>query len=241
MTSISKKDFRKEITKLKKDLRTWMNKSESNKSESNKSESSKSESKADLSEGLEEMRTEIFSTIDKLPVLFMNRRKKTLGGDDPAKNLIGFGKPTCIDRNIVDFFEINFGSIDGKTFEQWFPCLSQLYFGSRIQLQSLFNLIIRITDARVKEKKREQISVKKMKNMDRLLVKANEILANKGRNAILNKDSITSSDLLKILNIFALKDSELTLEQKMSLERYREDIRNENIVARKLLEGYTKS
>jgi hypothetical protein len=236
MTSISKKDFRKEITKLKKDLRSWMNKSEYS-----KIESKNNETKADLSEGLEEMKTEIFSTIDKLPILFMNRRKKTLGGDDPAKNLIGFGKPTFIDKNIVEFFEMNFGNIDGKTFAEWFPCLSQFYFGSRIQLQSLFNLIIRITDARVKEKKREQISVKKMKNMDRLLVKANEILANKGRNSILNKESITSSDLLKILNIFALKDSELSLEQKMSLEKYREDIRNENIVARKLLEGYTKS
>jgi hypothetical protein len=225
MTSISKKDFRKEITKLKKDLRSWMTKS------------------SDGTNGaeLEEIKTEIFSTIDKLPVLFMNRRKKTLGGDDPAKNLIGFGKPTCIDKNIIHFLEMNFGMVDGKTFSEWFPCLSKLNFGSRIQLQSLFNLVIRITNARIKEKKREQISVKKMTNMDRLLSKANEILGNKGRNRIGDKDSITSSDLLKILNIFALKDSELSMEQKMSLEKYKEDIRNENMVSRKLLEGYTKS
>ena len=236
MTSISKKDFRKEITKLKKDLRTWMTKSLESKISGTKTLGDEGDDN-----GLEEMKTEIFSTIDKLPVLFMNRRKKTLGGDDPAKNLIGFGKPTCIDKNIIEFLEMNFGVIDGKSFAKWFPCLSQLYFGSRIQLQSLFNLVIRITNARVKEKKREQISVKKMKNMDRLLKKADDILIYKNRNRIGDKDSITSSDLLKILNIFALKDSELSTEQKMSLEKYREDIRNENIVARKLLEGYTKS
>jgi hypothetical protein len=234
MTSISKKDFRKEITKLKKDLRTWMTKS---------SELKITGTKTFVNEDnntLEEMKTEIFSTIDKLPVLFMNRRKKTLGGDDPAKNLIGFGKPTCIDKNIVEFLEMNFGVVDGKSFGEWFPCLSQLCFGSRIQLQSLFNLVIRVTNARVKEKKREQISVKKMINMDQLLQKADEILHYKNRNKIGNKDSITSSDLLKILNIFALKDSELSMEQKMSLEKYKEDIRNENIISRKLLEGYMK-
>lgn len=230
MTSISKKDFRKEITKLKKDLRTWMVKSNdgmnNDPSESN---------------NVEELKMEIFSTIDKLPVLFMNRRKKTLGGDDPANNLIGFGKPTFVDKNIVEFFNMNFGIIDGKTFSEWFPILSECYIGSRIQLQSLFNLIIRITDARTKEKKREQISVKRMKDMDRLLVRANEIFVSKRRNPILNTDIITSSDLLKILNIFAAKDSELTLDQKMSIEKYRTLIRNENITARKLLEGYTKS
>lgn len=220
MTSVSRKDFRKEITKLKRDLRTWMDK-----------QSSPTD---------EDMKTEIFSTIDKLPVLFMNRRKKTLGGDDPAKNLIGFGKPTCIDKNIVEFFDINFGVIDGRTFSEWFPCLSQFCFGSRIQLQSLINLVIRITDARIKEKKREQISVVKMKNMDVLLNRANEILFNKNKSPIVNNESITSSDLLKILNVFTYRDSELSVEQKISIDKHREDIRNENMIARKLLEGYIK-
>lgn len=220
MTSVSRKDFRKEITKLKRDLRTWMDK-----------QSSPTD---------EDMKTEIFSTIDKLPVLFMNRRKKTLGGDDPAKNLIGFGKPTCIDKNIVEFFGINFGVIDGRTFSEWFPCLSQFCFGSRIQLQSLINLVIRITDARIKEKKREQISVVKMKNMDVLLNRANEILFNKNKSPIVNNESITSSDLLKILNVFTYRDSELSVEQKISIDKHREDIRNENMIARKLLEGYIK-
>lgn len=220
MTSVSRKDFRKEITKLKRDLRTWMDK-----------QSSPTD---------EDMKTEIFSTIDKLPVLFMNRRKKTLGGDDPAKNLIGFGKPTCIDKNIIEFFDINFGVIDGRTFSEWFPCLSQFCFGSRIQLQSLINLVIRITDARIKEKKREQISVVKMKNMDVLLNRANEILFNKNKNPIENRESITSSDLLKILNVFTSKDSDLSVEQKISIDKHREDIRNENMIARKLLEGYIK-
>lgn len=224
MMSVSRKDFRKEITKLKRDLRTWMDK-----------QSSPSD------EVLDDMKTEIFSTIDKLPVLFMNRRKKTLGGDDPAKNLIGFGKPTCIDKNIVEFFDINFGVIDDRTFSEWFPCLSQFCLGSRIQLQSLINLTIRITDARIKEKKREQISVVKMKNMDVLLNRANEILFNRNKNPIVNSESITSSDLLKILNVFTSKDSELSVEQKITIEKHREDIRNENMIARKLLEGYIKT
>jgi hypothetical protein len=219
----SRKDFRKEITKIKKNIRLWM---EMNVDKNNKNED-------------DVIRNQIFSSIDNLPILFMNRRKKTIGGDDPAKNLIGFGKPTMVGKKFVEFLSLNFGVLEGKSFSEWFPCLFQFNVGSRIQLQSIFNLIIRITKARMKEKKRQQIAVNKIKNMDTILAIANELFLSKNMNPIQNKDTITSSDILKIINIFVQKDSELSQDQKKFINGQRNTIRDENILSRKLLESFS--
>ena len=219
--TIGKKEFRKEITKLKKDLKTFM-----------------SMTSLEPNDKIEQIKTNIFSSIDQLPILFMKRRKKISGADDPAKNLVGFGKPAFVDKVLVQFFRKNFISIEEKSFEQWFPLLSEQSIGSRIQLQSLFNLIIRMTGSRIKEKKREQISVNKMKDMDQLINITNEILIKRKKTTILNYTTVTSSDILKILNVFVSKDSEITIENKKALQEFKEGVRNENMIAKKLLESH---
>jgi hypothetical protein len=224
-----KKDFRREITKLKKELRLFMSLS-----------NSESKDISNYSERLEEIKTNIFSSIDNLPILFMNRRKKVSGANNPGKNLIGFGKPTLVDKYLIDFFEKNFDKIDGKTFSDFFPTLYQTRVGSRIQLQSLFNLLIRNTHARIKGKKRkEQISVSQMKDMDKLIDRTNEILLETNKNPIHDNIYIGSSDILKILNALVSKDSELTHSERELLMKHREEVRCENLIAKNLLLEYS--
>jgi hypothetical protein len=230
---IGKKDFRKEITKLKKDLKTLFVLSKKVSETKNKSDEIQMLERSKL----HQMKEEILSSMDNLSVLFMNRRKKAENAIDPGKNLVGFGKPTFVHDSLVDFFELNFDCIEGGHFGERFPMLSTHNIGSRIQLQSLLNLLIRATGARNKsEKRREQITVKSMKGLENLIESANEILSNRNKDCILISDTITSSDILKLLNAFVCRDCDLTEEQKNLLENNKELIREENILAKKLLE-----
>lgn len=95
-----------------------------------------------------------------------------------------------------------------------------------------------MTGSRIKEKKREQISVNKMKDMDQLINITNEILIKRKKTTILNYTTVTSSDILKILNVFVSKDSEITIENKKALQEFKEGVRNENMIAKKLLESH---
>ena len=222
--AIGKKDFRKEITKLKRDLKTFIVLSKKNAPEKH-------------DERLDKMKDEIFSSIDNLPILFTSRRKKIYGAED--KNLMGFGKPTFVDKSLIDFFDLNFGVVSGKNFSTWFPVLFEFGIGSRIQLQSLLNLVIRVTEARIKEqKKREQILVKQMKNLDTLILNANHILSLRGKELIENRETITSSDILKLLNAFVSRESDLTDERRKLLDDQREKVRDENLTAKTLLDEY---
>jgi hypothetical protein len=226
---VGKKDFRKEITKLKREIKNYMS-------------LTKAPDSAFEKQQLEEIKSRMFECIDHLPILFMNRRKKVSGADNPAKNLIGFGKPAFVDQCLIDFFVLNFGNIENKSFREWFPILSEHGIGSRIQLQSLLNLMVRITNARIKgNKKRQQISVTKMKDMDKMIEKANQILSLKNKPLIQNSEVITSSDILKILNVFVSKDSDITMEQIEKLEKYKEGVRNENVISKNLLDGYIRT
>jgi hypothetical protein len=232
---IGKKDFRKEITKLKKDLRSLMVLSKKVSETKNKSDEICMLERSKLNT----IKDEILSSVDNLSVLFTNRRKKVENAADPGKNLVGFGKPTFVHDSLIDFFEKNFDLIDGKKFGQCFPILAEFNAGSRIQLQSLLNLLIRMTGARNKsEKRREQISVKTMKGLEELIQSANQILENRNKENISLNETITSSDILKLLNAFVARDSEITNEQKELLEKHKEEIREENILAKKLLEDY---
>jgi hypothetical protein len=231
---IGKKDFRKEITKLKKDLKTLFVLSKKVSETKNKSDEIQMLDRSKLNQ----MKEEILTSMDNLSVLFTNRRKKVENAVDPGKNLVGFGKPTFVHPSMVDFFEKNFTELcEGQTFGQCFPILAEFNAGSRIQLQSLLNLLIRTTGARNKsEKKREQITVKSMKGLEELIKDANEILINRNKEPIPSNDTITSSDILKLLNAFVLRDSDLTSNQREILESHKEDIRSENILAKNLLE-----
>lgn len=250
-TECSKKDFRKEVTRLKKEVRLFISLSNSESKDINNMISQSSEPSDSAvgnlstvtkrqSERLEEIKTNIFSCIDNLPILFMNRRKKVSGADNPAKNLIGFGKPTLVDRYLIEFFEKNFSKIDEKTFSDWFPVLYHTGIGSRIELQSIFNLLIRTTHARIKGRKRkEQISVSQMKDMDKLIERTNKILLKTNKNPIHDNIFIGSSDILKILNALVSKDSDMTHSQRELLMKHREDVRHENLIAKKLLLEYS--
>lgn len=230
---IGKKDFRKEITKLKKDLKTLFVLSKKASETKNKSDEIQMLERSKLNQ----MKEEILSSMDNLSVLFTNRRKKVENAVDPGKNLVGFGKPSFVHPTMVDFLENNFSQIDGEPFGKRFPILSEFNAGSRIQLQSLLNLLIRTTGARNKsEKRREQISVKSMVGLDKVIKDANEILENRSKETISINDTITSSDILKLLNAFVLRDSELNDEQRALLELNKEAIREENILAKNLLE-----
>ena len=230
---IGKKDFRKEITKLKKDLKTLFVLSKKTSEIKNKSDEIQMLERSKLNQ----MKEEILSSMDNLSVLFTNRRKKVENAIDPGKNLVGFGKPSFVHPSLVDFFEQNFNQIDGEPFGKMFPILSEFNAGSRIQLQSLLNLLIRTKGARDKsEKKREQISVKSMIGLDQLIKNANEILESRNKEQILLNDTITSSDILKLLNAFVLRDTEINDEQRALLELKKQSIREENILAKNLLE-----
>lgn len=230
---IGKKDFRKEITKLKKDLKTLFVLSKKASETKNKSDEIQMLERSKLNQ----IKDEILSSMDNLSVLFTNRRKKVENAIDPGKNLVGFGKPSFVHPSMVDFFEKNFSIIDGEPFGKRFPVLAEFNAGSRIQLQSLLNFLVRSTGARNKsEKRREQITVKSMVGLEKLIKDANQILESRSKEPISLNETITSSDILKLLNAFVSRDSELTEEQKALLELNKEAIREENILAKKMLE-----
>jgi hypothetical protein len=230
---VGKKDFRKEITKLKKDLKTLFVLSKKVGETKNKSDEIQMLERSKLNQ----MKDEILGSMDNLSVLFMNRRKKVEGAADPGKNLVGFGKPSLVHKSLVDFLEKNFNLVNGKPFGQCFPILAEHNVGSRIQLQSLLNLLIRTKGARNKfDKRREQISVKTLVGLEELIKDANEILSIRSKEIIPLNESITSSDILKLLNAYVCRDCELTTEQKTILDQNKDAIRDENILAKKLLE-----
>jgi len=230
--TIGKKEFRKETTKLKRELKLFMDECKTHGKQSNSIEINQNNK-------LDEIESRIFSSIQQLQFLFINKRKKISGADNPSQNLIGFGKPAFVDKYLIRFFSLNFGKIDGKDFKSWFPVLSETGMGSRIQLQNLLNLIIKITGSRIREKKkREQISVSRMNDMDKLIERTNQILLNDNKDEIMNKDTISSSDILKILNVFVSKSAQLTPSQKEALENHKDDIRRENMISKRLLDDY---
>jgi hypothetical protein len=234
---IGKKDFRREVTKLKKDLKSLF--ALSKKFNDNKSKPILDDAGQTVVDRvkLNQMRDEIFNSMDNLPSLFTSRRKKVAGSEKPGENLVGFGKPTLVDKGLIEFFNSNLTNVNGKVFSKSFPALSQHGVGSRIALQSLLNLVIRVSGARIQqEKKREQISVKHMKGMESMINRANQILSARKKELIQIRDTITSSDVLKILNAFVARESDLTDEDRKLLDDTREEVRKENILAKRLLE-----